>query len=169
MDQRCILQRWYTYKSEYLRDLKTEFENILGCESGAHMGSIIEKNQRSTFSCYCTFKHAWKKPTIFMHVSMCYIPQHTRQIWTYNSFYMQRRKISDFLLGSPCTFPWWSPCRIGSEVPPPPQEDRPPTVARLGNRILILCPGKGGRGWSPRQIHKTSIKSMLMTLKGQSM
>ncbi len=46
MNQRCILQRWYTYKSEYLREFETEFENILGCESGAHMGLIIEKKTR---------------------------------------------------------------------------------------------------------------------------
>jgi hypothetical protein len=38
MNLRCIIQRWYTYKSEYLREFETEFENILGCESGAHMG-----------------------------------------------------------------------------------------------------------------------------------
>ncbi len=31
------------YKSEFLREFETEFENILGCESGAHMRSIIEK------------------------------------------------------------------------------------------------------------------------------
>jgi hypothetical protein len=33
------------YKSEYLREFETEFENILRCESGAHMGSIIEKTR----------------------------------------------------------------------------------------------------------------------------
>ncbi len=52
----CIWQYWFgisavsdsadlqifTFKYEYL----SEFENILGCESGAHMGSIHEKNQR---------------------------------------------------------------------------------------------------------------------------
>ncbi len=54
-----ILQPWYTYKSEYLREFETEFKNILECESGAHMGSIIEKNQRSTISCYCTFKEGY--------------------------------------------------------------------------------------------------------------
>ncbi len=36
----------YTYKSEYLSEFETEFENILGRESGAHMGSIIEKKTR---------------------------------------------------------------------------------------------------------------------------
>jgi hypothetical protein len=45
------------HKSEYLCEFETEFENILGCESGAHIWSIIEKKkQRSTISCYCTFK-----------------------------------------------------------------------------------------------------------------
>ncbi len=34
-----------TYKSEYLRKFETELENILGCESGAHMGSICEKTR----------------------------------------------------------------------------------------------------------------------------
>ncbi len=33
-------------------NLKTDYENILECESGA----IIEKNQRSTISCYYIFK-----------------------------------------------------------------------------------------------------------------
>ncbi len=56
LNQRCILQRWYTYKSEYLREFETELKNIWGCEAGAHVGSIIEENQRSTISCYYTFK-----------------------------------------------------------------------------------------------------------------
>ncbi len=30
---------------EYLREFETEFENILGCESGVYLGSIHEKNQ----------------------------------------------------------------------------------------------------------------------------
>jgi hypothetical protein len=34
------------YKSEYLSEFEIEFEKILGCESGAHMGSIIEKKTR---------------------------------------------------------------------------------------------------------------------------
>ncbi len=55
LNQRCILQRLYTYKTEYLCKFKTEFENILQCKSGAYMGPIHEKNQRSTISCYCTF------------------------------------------------------------------------------------------------------------------
>ena len=50
------VQRWYTYKSEYIREFETEFENILGCESVAHIWSIIEKNQRSKISCYCIFR-----------------------------------------------------------------------------------------------------------------
>jgi hypothetical protein len=33
-----------TFEYEYLRKFETEFENILGCESGAHTGSIHEKN-----------------------------------------------------------------------------------------------------------------------------
>ncbi len=54
MNQRCIIQRWFvisavsdsddsrifTFEYEYLREFETEFENILGCESGAHMGSM---------------------------------------------------------------------------------------------------------------------------------
>ncbi len=43
-NQRCIRQRWiFTFEYEYLHEFKTEFENILECESGAHMGSIHEK------------------------------------------------------------------------------------------------------------------------------
>jgi dTDP-4-amino-4,6-dideoxygalactose transaminase len=38
--------RILTFEYEYLREFETEFKNILGCESGAHLGSIIEKNQR---------------------------------------------------------------------------------------------------------------------------
>ncbi len=45
LNQRCILQRWYTYKSEYLREFETEFENILGCESGTHMGQLLKKTR----------------------------------------------------------------------------------------------------------------------------
>ncbi len=33
-------------KLEYLDEYETEFENILGHESGAQVGSIHEKNQR---------------------------------------------------------------------------------------------------------------------------
>ncbi len=53
-----MIQRWFgisavsdsadsqifTFEYEYLREFETEFENILVCESGAHMGSIYEKN-----------------------------------------------------------------------------------------------------------------------------
>jgi hypothetical protein len=35
----------YTYKSEYLREIETEFENILVWESGVHTGSIIKKTR----------------------------------------------------------------------------------------------------------------------------
>jgi hypothetical protein len=56
-NKRCIQQHWcgisavsdsadsqiFTFKYEYLREFKTEFENILGCESGADIGSIHEK------------------------------------------------------------------------------------------------------------------------------
>jgi hypothetical protein len=34
------------FKFEYLGEFKTEFENILGHESGAQVGLIHEKNQR---------------------------------------------------------------------------------------------------------------------------
>jgi hypothetical protein len=34
------------FKSEYLGEFETEFENILGHESGAQMGSIHENNHR---------------------------------------------------------------------------------------------------------------------------
>ncbi len=44
------------YFFEYLREIETEFENSLRCESGAHMGSINEKNLRPKISCYCPFK-----------------------------------------------------------------------------------------------------------------
>ncbi len=45
-----------TFKFEYLREFEPEFENVLGYELGAHMGSIHEKNQGPKISCYCTFK-----------------------------------------------------------------------------------------------------------------
>ncbi len=41
---------------EYLREIETEFKDSLRCESGAHMGSINERNQRTKISCYCPFK-----------------------------------------------------------------------------------------------------------------
>jgi hypothetical protein len=43
-------------KFEYLLEFEPEFEKVLGCELGAHMGLIHEKNQRPKISCYCTFK-----------------------------------------------------------------------------------------------------------------
>jgi hypothetical protein len=45
-----------TLKFEYLREFEPEFENVLGYELGAHLGSIHEKNQGPKISCYCTFK-----------------------------------------------------------------------------------------------------------------
>ncbi len=58
-NQHCMLQHWFrisaasdsadsrifTFEYEYLHEFETEFKNILECESGAHMGSIHEKNQ----------------------------------------------------------------------------------------------------------------------------
>ncbi len=58
-NQCCIRQQWFrisaisdsadsrifTFKYEYLREFETEFENILGCESGAHMGQFMKKKQ----------------------------------------------------------------------------------------------------------------------------
>ncbi len=57
-NQCCIQQHWFgisavsdsadsrifTFEYEYLREFETEFENILECESGAHLGSIYEQN-----------------------------------------------------------------------------------------------------------------------------
>ncbi len=63
-NQRCIRQHWFTnyyLRIQYLRKFETEFENILGCESGADIGSIHEKNQRSKISCYFPFKTSVKK------------------------------------------------------------------------------------------------------------
>ncbi len=117
MNQRCILQRWYTYKSKYLREFETEFENILGCESKAHMGSIIEKNQRSIISCYCTFKfglNAMKKNSLLDEICVCRI-----LIPLYND----RVPISNNVLSASCTvsrfcfahFHLWGP---NSKFPP---------------------------------------------------
>jgi hypothetical protein len=50
------IPRRTTFKFKYLREFEPEFEIVLGYESGAHMGSIHEKNQRPKISCYCTFK-----------------------------------------------------------------------------------------------------------------
>jgi hypothetical protein len=68
-NKRCIRQHWFgisavsnsadsrifTFEYEYLREFETEFENILECESGDHMGSIYEKNSGQKISCYCPF------------------------------------------------------------------------------------------------------------------
>ncbi len=45
LNQRCILQRRYTYKSEYLREFETEFENILVWESGSIWGRLLKKTR----------------------------------------------------------------------------------------------------------------------------
>ncbi len=37
--------RIFTFEYEYLREFETEFENILECELGAHMGLIHEKTE----------------------------------------------------------------------------------------------------------------------------
>ncbi len=91
MNQRCILERWYTYRSEYLREFETEFEDILGCESGVHMGSIIEKNQRSTISCYCTFKRYRRILVLSRRVSM-----QKRPVPTYKCFRKLLRRMIFF-------------------------------------------------------------------------
>ncbi len=36
---------WWKYFLEYLREVETELEDSLECDSGAYMGSIYEKNQ----------------------------------------------------------------------------------------------------------------------------
>jgi hypothetical protein len=35
----------FTFEYEYLREFETKLENIIGCESGAHMGSIHKKTE----------------------------------------------------------------------------------------------------------------------------
>ncbi len=40
-----MIPRRTTLKFEYLREFEPEFENVLGYELGAHMGSIHEENQ----------------------------------------------------------------------------------------------------------------------------
>jgi hypothetical protein len=52
---RGLIPRRTTLKFEYLRELEPEFENVIGFELRAHMGSIREKNQGPKISCYCTF------------------------------------------------------------------------------------------------------------------
>jgi hypothetical protein len=44
------------FEFEYLGEFVSEFEYILGYESGAQMGLIDEKKQMSKISCYCPFK-----------------------------------------------------------------------------------------------------------------
>ncbi len=44
-------------KFEYLREFEPEFEDVLGYELGAHMGSIHEKTMGQILY-YCTFKPA---------------------------------------------------------------------------------------------------------------
>ncbi len=44
-----------TFEFEYLGEFKMDIKNILGHESGAHMGLIHEK-KRSKISCCCPFK-----------------------------------------------------------------------------------------------------------------
>jgi hypothetical protein len=51
-----MIPRGTTFEFEYLREFETEIKNILGYESGAHMGLIHEKNWRPKISCYCPFK-----------------------------------------------------------------------------------------------------------------
>jgi hypothetical protein len=49
-----LIPRRTTFKFEYLREFVSEFEIVLGYESGAHMGLIHEKKQRPKISFYCT-------------------------------------------------------------------------------------------------------------------
>jgi hypothetical protein len=44
------------FEYKYLGEFPTEFENILGYESGDHEGSIDEKKSEVKISCYCPFK-----------------------------------------------------------------------------------------------------------------
>jgi hypothetical protein len=62
LNQRCIRQHWFgisavsdsadsrifIFEYEYLHEFETEFENILGCESGAYLGSTSIKKSRAT-------------------------------------------------------------------------------------------------------------------------
>ncbi len=49
-------QRRMSFKFEYLGNFETEFKNNLGYKTGAQMGSIDEKSQRTKISCYYPFK-----------------------------------------------------------------------------------------------------------------
>jgi hypothetical protein len=72
---RGLIPRRTTFKSEYLREFKPEFEIVLGYESGAHMGSIHEKkNQRPKISCYYTFKLIKKVCFTLFRPEYCLIP-----------------------------------------------------------------------------------------------
>ncbi len=53
-----LIPRRTTFKFEQLQKFEPEFENVLGYELGAHMGSIHEKKPgaKNLVSCYCTFK-----------------------------------------------------------------------------------------------------------------
>jgi hypothetical protein len=51
-----IRPRGTTFKFEYFREFKSEFEKNSGYESGIHMGSMHEINMRPKISCYCPFK-----------------------------------------------------------------------------------------------------------------
>jgi hypothetical protein len=59
---RGLIPRRTTLKFEYLREFEPEFENVLGYELGAYIGSIHEKNQGPKISCYCTFKKDTTNP-----------------------------------------------------------------------------------------------------------
>jgi hypothetical protein len=45
-----------TFEFEYLGKFEFKFENILGCESEAHLGSIHGKKTEVKISCKCFFK-----------------------------------------------------------------------------------------------------------------
>ncbi len=54
-----IKPREQLLNTRYLREFKTEFQHILGCEFGAYIGLIYEKkNQRPQFSYSRSFKQA---------------------------------------------------------------------------------------------------------------
>jgi hypothetical protein len=53
---RGLIPRGTTFEFEYFREIETEFKNILGYQSGVHMGLIHEKNQRPKISCFSPFK-----------------------------------------------------------------------------------------------------------------
>ncbi len=59
---------------EYLREFETEFENILGHESGGQVVSIHEKKQRSKISCYCPFKEAVIQADAYHCLMLLFMP-----------------------------------------------------------------------------------------------